>query len=289
MIAGTSIGSVIGAAYAAGTSPNELEEYSKNTDWQSLLDFNLPWVGLIKGQKVEKILHDLTHNKKFEELYIPFRTVVYNITKRRKEILQSGDLVKAVRASISIPGIFTPAKIGRDKYIDGGIVDPCPVKLLKEMGADIIISVELFHRTKTIRGPKVKRKTFIEVFKEKFIAEELLVLQNYIEPKRWPNFLRKLFRKLFSKLLYPTKVLRILRGKEMPDAIKTIFVSQDVMFTELTREKSRNSVADVKVIPKFRGESWFKFHESGQFIKLGEKAAEEKIKDIKKLLRKKRK
>ena len=287
LIAGSSIGAIIGAAYAAGGSPDYLEDYSENVDFQNLLDFCLPWVGLIKGQKVEGILRELTHNKDFKDLNIPFQTIAYNITKRRREVLDKGNLVKAIRASISLPGIFTPARIGKDEYIDGGVIDPCPADLLKDMGADIIISVELFHKTKTVKAPKVKNRTFLEEFKEKFIAEELLVLENYIVPKKWPNFLRKLFTKLLNKLLYPAKVLRMLQGKELPDAIKTMFITQDVMFIELAKEKSRNSIADIKIIPKFKAESWYRFHETKHFIKLGEKAAEENINEIKKLIRKK--
>jgi predicted acylesterase/phospholipase RssA len=286
MIAGSSMGSIIGAAYAAGNTPDVLEEYAESIDFQSLLDFNLPWIGIIKGKKVEGILQDLTHNKDFKELKIPFQTIAYNLTKRRREVFHDGNLVKAIRASISLPGIFTPARIGKNQYIDGGVIDPCPVDLLKDMGADIIISVELFHKTSSVKAPKVKTRTFLQEFKESFIAEELLVIENYIEPKRWPKFLRKLFRKLFNKFLYPAKVLRMLQGKELPEIIKTMFVTQDVMFIELAKEKSRNSIADIKIIPEFKAQSWYRFYETKHFVDLGENTAEEKINEIKKLLRK---
>ena len=110
-IAGTSMGAVIGASYAAGNSPNQLEEIALKTNWDDMVDFNLPWNSIIKGRLAKNKIRHLVNNKNFENLDIPFRTIAYNITKNSKEVFCSGDLVNAIRASISIPGIFDQQKL----------------------------------------------------------------------------------------------------------------------------------------------------------------------------------
>ena len=284
-ISGTSMGAVIGASYASGNSPNQLEEIALNTNWNEMVDFNLPWNSIIKGHLAKNKIRQLVNNKNFEDLDIPFRTIAYNITKKRKEIFYSGDLVNAIRASISIPGIFDPAEIKKDKYIDGGVVDPNPIDLVKDMGADIIISVDLFHKIKTKKSSKVKKSSFIQDMKKKFIAEELLMFRNYIEPKRWPKFIRGIILKTFDKSLYPTKIMRMFRGKELPQIAKILFESQNILFTELAKERSKNSIADIKIRPKFSDLDSFNFDQIEEFIKLGENATKEKISEIKKSLK----
>jgi len=108
-IAGTSAGAIIGAFYSAGYSPQNIEKIVNTTNWKKIMDFNLSDKGLISGKKIEKRIREIMRNKKFKNLKIPLSVVSYNIDKKEKVIFCKGDVAKAVRASISIPGIFSPA------------------------------------------------------------------------------------------------------------------------------------------------------------------------------------
>lgn len=147
MIAGTSIGSVVGSLYAAGASIKQLKEAALSMKWSktiSLMDPTIPHSGLLSGNRVEKHLKELFLNDKtFDDLKIPFATVATDIDTGAKVILNQGNVLKAVRASLPIPGIFAPVKYHNYYLVDGGVVDPVPVDLLQQMGANIIIAVSL--------------------------------------------------------------------------------------------------------------------------------------------------
>jgi len=147
MIAGTSIGSVIGSLYASGASIEQLEEAALSmriSKTLSLLDPALPHSGFIKGHRAEEILKNIAlKDKTFDELNIPFAAVATIIENGTEAIINRGKVIDAVRASISIPGIFTPVKYQNFYLVDGGLVNPVPVDVTKNMGADIIIAVSL--------------------------------------------------------------------------------------------------------------------------------------------------
>ena len=147
MIAGTSIGSVIGSLYASGASIEELEKAAlsmKISKTLSLLDLALPHSGFIRGDRAEEILNKIAlEDKTFDDLNIPFSAVATIIENGTEVVINQGKVIDAVRASISIPGIFTPVKYQDYYLVDGGLVNPVPVDVVKSMGADIIIAVSL--------------------------------------------------------------------------------------------------------------------------------------------------
>ena len=147
MIAGTSIGSVIGSLYASGASIEQLEEAALSmriSKTLSLLDPALTHSGFIKGHRAEEILKNIAlKDKTFDDLNIPFAAVATIIENGTEVIINRGKVIDAVRASISIPGIFTPVKYQDYYLVDGGLVNPVPVDVTKNMGADIIIAVSL--------------------------------------------------------------------------------------------------------------------------------------------------
>ncbi len=174
-IVGTSMGSVIGALYAIGYSPDTIAYIARNENWDELLannpglrqiaieekaDFNryileLPIEGrrfrfprgVIDGQELSVELSRLTfpvyNRKKFTDFPIPFKCVATDITNGEIVVLDSGNIAEAIRASMAIPSIFTPVKYQNRLLVDGGIVRNFPVEHVKEMGADIIIGVNL--------------------------------------------------------------------------------------------------------------------------------------------------
>ena len=176
-IAGTSMGAIVGSLYASGKSVAEIEGIVNSIDWQDALTdkgprsehsigskkndvefaismeagFNhgklqLP-TGLVQGQRLElllrRLLIDSSQIKDFDNLPIPFRAVATNLATMKPMVFDSGDLAIAVRASMSVPGAFEPVRYDGMVLVDGGIVDNVPVDVVRAMGADVVIAVDV--------------------------------------------------------------------------------------------------------------------------------------------------
>ena len=145
-ISGTSIGAVIGGFYAAG----KLDEYEA---WVSglglynvfnLMDFSFSAKGFIKGQRVFKKLSEWMDGVTFEDLRIPFSCVATDLKNRKEVVLDTGDVLAAIRASVAIPGYFEPSVTDDDTYLyDGGIVNPLPINRVQRNGAELVFAVDL--------------------------------------------------------------------------------------------------------------------------------------------------
>lgn len=144
-IAGTSIGAMIGAFYSVGMTSEEIKKVVLDTDGRriiSLLDPGLDQ-GLIGGAKVKRFIADQIGDKRFEDCKIPFKAVSTDLKTGEVVVMDKGDLVSVIRASISIPFVFKPAEWNDRLLIDGGLSMPVPVDLVREMGADIVIAVNV--------------------------------------------------------------------------------------------------------------------------------------------------
>ncbi len=283
-LAGTSMGAVMAAVYAAGHSPEEIEEIAKTTDWKNIVDFTVPKAGLISGKMAERKIRRLVNDKDFKELNIPLQVVSYNLTKRERVVFVRGDVAEAVCASISIPGIFAPLKLGRQNFVDGAISDPTPFDVVREMGADVVIAVDLFSETKKAEGPVVREEGLFSELRKEFVATELLNVKNYLFPKRWPRFFRRMMGWLFDRLLYPAKVLRIMTGRELPMITKVMYDTVNVLTNNLAKERLKSAKVDVKITPSCKGMHWADFNRVGEFVRIGEKAMERKIGKLKRKL-----
>jgi NTE family protein len=148
-IAGTSIGALVGSVYAEGNIKS-LEKFAKSITWKTIisyLDITLPINGLISGKRVSKLLTGYFTSKKIESLNIPFCCVAVDIATGKEVRINSGRIVDAIRSSISIPGIFTPFEKDERCFVDGGVINPLPVNVVMEMGAEIVIAVDLNNYT----------------------------------------------------------------------------------------------------------------------------------------------
>ena len=146
LIAGTSMGAVIGATYARGMSAGEIEGAALSLNWGRrawLMDITVPRTGLIRGQRIKRFLEETIGDVHFADLSIPFACTATDLMTGDEVVLQDGPVVDAVRASISIPAIFTPAILDEKILVDGGLRTPIPVRLLRRMGADFIIAVNV--------------------------------------------------------------------------------------------------------------------------------------------------
>ena len=156
-VAGTSIGAMVGAAYASGKI-DELEETALQFDWRHIFhffDIVFPKSGLIDGMKVADFIRSHVEEKNIEELPIPFRAVTTDLTTGHEVVIQDGDIIEAVRASISLPGIFTPVKKNGKILVDGGLVNPVPVSVVRGNGADFVIAVDLSRDMMTKRATRL--------------------------------------------------------------------------------------------------------------------------------------
>jgi len=152
MIAGTSAGAAIGALYAQGKDANQIKSLAIDlVDWKklaSLVDLALPKTGFIEGKKIRDQLRAVIGSDvKFSDLKIPLACVATDIDTGDEVVIKQGSVVEAVRASISIPVVFTVVKWKGRNLVDGGLVNPVPVRVLKEMGADFIIAVNVIPET----------------------------------------------------------------------------------------------------------------------------------------------
>lgn len=192
-IAGTSMGALIGGLYAAGLPIDQIEQFVTRVDWEQTFNddpkryyqsfrrkqqqfgyyikgevgmhdwtFRLP-NGLIQGQKQDVLLESLLLNaapsENFDKLPIPFRAVATDIATGQSVVLKEGNLSQALRASMSVPGIFAPVKIGKHLLVDGGITDNTPIDVVRKMGADIVIVSDIHDE----RAQRDKLKSFVDI------------------------------------------------------------------------------------------------------------------------------
>jgi NTE family protein len=147
MIAGTSAGALVGAVYACCRDSEKVKKHALEIDWKklaSLLDLSFRMSGLLKGKKIERLLAEyIGGNIEFSDLKIPFACVATDIDTGEEIVINSGSVPEALRATISIPGIFTVVKRGERYLVDGGLTTPVPVDVVRRMGADFVIAVNV--------------------------------------------------------------------------------------------------------------------------------------------------
>jgi NTE family protein len=146
-VAGTSIGAAVGAVFASG-DVDALEDVALGLDWKQVASFYdavLPKSGLIDGTKISNFVRRHVKETRIEQLRIPYCAVATDLDTGEEVAIREGDIIEAVRASFSIPGILTPVRLNGRILVDGGLVNPVPVNVLREMGADFVIAVDLSH------------------------------------------------------------------------------------------------------------------------------------------------
>ncbi len=142
-LAGTSMGGLIGAFYASGMNLKMMQRLAKKIEKRLWFDLTIPKMGIIAGEKITQILHFLTRNCNFQDLKIPFAVSATDLYSGENITISEGNLADAVRATISIPGIFPPVEWQNYLLVDGGVLNRVPVGIVKEMGADLIVAVDV--------------------------------------------------------------------------------------------------------------------------------------------------
>lgn len=249
MIAGTSMGALIGALWASGIPSAQVEkiflEFNNNRrkTYSLLLDLYIHKMSVAKGIKIRKFLERHIGNKTFQDVKFPFRVVACNITRRQELIFSSGRLVDAVMASIAIPGVFAPARVNDDLIIDGGIVEPVPIGTLVRMGIKKIIAVNVLPSpADMVRNYEFKRQALEE---EKRIATQ---------GNLWGK-IRHAIGVRVNNALFPNIL----------DMIVNSIQSMEYRIAESDCQK-----ADILLSPVAEGVDWFDFFRVERLIQRGE-------------------
>ena len=148
IVTGTSAGAVVGSIYADGRNAAQLEKEAMLLDEFNLADFTLSFRGLIKGQKLENYINGKVGNKPIQSLSRKFAAVATELDNGKMTVFTRGNIGRAVRASVSIPNVFQPVLIDGKSYVDGGLSAPVPVSAAKQLGANIIIAVDISAKPK---------------------------------------------------------------------------------------------------------------------------------------------
>ncbi len=145
MVLGTSAGSLVGAIYASGKTAAQLQEIALKMEEAEITDWTLPFFnrGILRGEALSNYINRQVNNKLIESLPIALGIVATDLKSGQGVLFTSGDTGRAVRASSAVPSIFTPVKIGDREFVDGGLVAPVPVRYAKQMGAELIIAVDI--------------------------------------------------------------------------------------------------------------------------------------------------
>lgn len=165
-VAGTSIGAIAGAIIAAGMLDRALA-WCAEPDWKKfpklMFDTRLTSKALTTGRQVEKLLSELIVAERFSELAIPFAAVATDLNTGEKVVMREGGLISAVRASMSIPGVFLPVEREGRVLVDGQLVDPVPVAVCREMGAEAVIAVDINPPTSPKDAKPLSRFSLVDI------------------------------------------------------------------------------------------------------------------------------
>jgi NTE family protein len=146
VVTGTSAGSMVAVLYASGMNAAQLQQASSTMDEATLADWTLSTRGMIKGQALQDYVNGQVKNRTLETMAKPVGVVATDFQSGEAVNFVRGNSGMAVRASASIPGVFSPTKIGDRTYVDGGLASPVPAKAAKQMGADFVIAIDISAR-----------------------------------------------------------------------------------------------------------------------------------------------
>jgi NTE family protein len=144
-VVGTSAGSLVAAIYASGKNAAQLQQMAIGMEEAEITDWTLPFFGrgMLRGEALSRYVNTQVANLKLENMKIPLGIVATDLHTGLGVMFQRGDTGTAVRASSAVPSVFNPVKIGLAEYVDGGLVSPVPVRYARQMGADIVIAVDI--------------------------------------------------------------------------------------------------------------------------------------------------
>ncbi|OGX10752.1 MAG: hypothetical protein A2351_08035 [Omnitrophica bacterium RIFOXYB12_FULL_50_7] len=262
VLAGSSIGALFGALWAAGYDSHEIEKVAKSLGSKKSAFFNLLGFrdisaihrGFFKGNQITKFLSSYLKDMTFLDLKIPVKMVATDLLTAEEVVLDSGNVLNAVRASISVPGFLRPYPYKGSYLIDGGVVDPLPVKILADMGVRKIIAVNVLPSPKDlIERNELRRKAFHQGFQQR----------GY-----WQRIAMKTLDRVQRR--YTSNIFNVLMNS--------------IMFTEFEVARMEGSEADIFIHAAVSDAHWIEFFSADKFIDEGVKKTREQLADIRQLL-----
>jgi NTE family protein len=145
-VVGTSAGAVVGSLYAGGHDAFAMQKIAQQLDEKIFADWTLGGRGLLKGEALQDFINQHLNRRPLEKLNKPFATVATDLNTGERVVFRTGDCGMAVRASAAVPGVFQPTQFHGRSYVDGGLSSPIPVQAAREMGADLVIAVDISAR-----------------------------------------------------------------------------------------------------------------------------------------------
>lgn len=275
IITGTSIGALIGAMYAAGVPVAQMEEAALTIDWRkmaSLLNPVLPTTSLTDSKKLVAFIAELLPAREFTDLRQTLAVTATDINTGDAIIIKQGDLLEALQASLAFPGIFSPVRFGKRFLVDGGLCNPIPTNVARNLGAEKIIGVCTI--------PAVKKQT-----PETFIPGRHGHAKSI---SRW----RKLFsansiEKAFRSALWQETTTREHEDSEQlkaPNIFRVCAQSVAIMENLINELHIRQNPQDLIIRPTFEGITLLEFHRAKEIIAAGESSARTALPDIEYLL-----
>lgn len=260
IVTGTSIGSLVGAAYADNKLA-ELEAWVEALKWHDVISyFDISMDGgFIAGKKLFRFLREQFYDKDITELSKPFGAVATNMDTGIEVWLRSGPVMDAARASSSIPGFFTPVAHEDGWLVDGGLVNPIPVSLCRAMGADIVIAVDL-NSSPMWSGESLNWQTAVEPQPLKSSSNN-----NFV------NHITELKNKI-----WPSDISQSLLEKrdDVPSILEVLSRSLNIMQLRISRSRMAGDPPDVLIRPSLPDIDMLDFHRAAECIKEGEAAVQ---------------
>jgi NTE family protein len=145
LVVGTSAGSLVAALYASGRNATQLQQVALEMDEAAFADWTMPLFnrGMLRGEALARYVNAQVNNRLIESMPLPLGIVATDLASGQGVLFQRGDTGTAVRASSAVPAVFLPVKIGSHEYVDGGLVSPVPVRYARQMGAELVIAVDI--------------------------------------------------------------------------------------------------------------------------------------------------
>jgi NTE family protein len=277
LVVGSSIGAIIGGAYAAGVPASRIEEAWRKLDLRQVarsLRPTLPLHGWSSGQGLRRFLEELVGDQRIEELPISFAAVATDLETGERVILKEGSLVEAIRASSSIPGLFVPVEHSGRFLADGGLVSPLPVDVARELGAAIVVAVDVNLKPKRLRPQEASPPAHARLREQalRFVEEKLGGLM----PEGWTAALKQLSHEEQAEL-----------HRAAPGILEALGLAIMIFVRRLVELTLELAPPDVLIAPEIADPSivgTLSYRQAQQRIALGEAAAREQVETICKLL-----
>ncbi len=267
-ISGTSFGAFIGALYAAGVPIRQMEEVAGNVDWQQmakLLDPTIPTSGLIDGKKLTRFMAELLPVKTFEDLVIPLGVVATDIETGEAVTIRRGNLLEALRAAVSFPGIFTPVTFGDRFLVDGGLLNPVPVDVAHDLGAEMVIGVCTI--------PEVKKRpaeVYIPAATRKETPQGHIL--DFFNSKGVEKILKEIWRPNQRSYGAADREGGAGRERRPPGIFRVFTQSVAIMENQINTLQLERNESDLLIRPDLNGITLLEFHRAKEAIRAGEEA-----------------